>query len=287
MKKWVFGIVILIGCSYYFSEIKPQAVEQQTEVIGEEAVSTIQITKDQVYKGNLLLVNKDYPVPPEARASIQAKAVTLSKHKKLTEGFVLLDNHIQLSADMAEKFSAMVAAARKDGVNHFILNSGYRNHEEQHELYEQQGAELAMPAGYSEHNLGLSLDIGSSLGKMMQAPEGKWLEENAWKYGFILRYPPDKVDITGIEHEPWHFRYVGLPHSAIMQEKNMVLEQYLDYVKKQKRMTITIGQRTYEVSYYPVTRKGGSTVNVKGPYEISGNNKDGVIVTSWTTKAAK
>ncbi|MBU5494611.1 D-alanyl-D-alanine carboxypeptidase family protein, partial [Enterococcus sp. S177_ASV_20] len=108
-----------------------------------------------------------------------------------------------------------------------IINSGYRDFDEQSVLYQEMGAEYALPAGYSEHNSGLSLDVGSSLTKMERAPEGKWIEENAWKYGFILRYPEDKTELTGIQYEPWHIRYVGLPHSAIMKEKNFVLEEYM------------------------------------------------------------
>ncbi|MET3292533.1 UNVERIFIED_CONTAM: LAS superfamily LD-carboxypeptidase LdcB [Brevibacillus sp. OAP136] len=75
---------------------------------------------------------------------------------------------------------------------------------------------------------------------MEQAPEGKWLKENAWKYGFILRYPEEKVDITGIQYEPWHYRYVGLPHSAIIQERKFTLEEYLDYLREVKEMTATV-----------------------------------------------
>ncbi len=54
---------------------------------------------------------------------------------------------------------------------------------------------------------------------MEKAPEGKWIEENVWKHGFVLRYPKNKSNITGIQYEPWHIRYVGLPHSAIMQKR--------------------------------------------------------------------
>ena len=80
---------------------------------------------------------------------------------------------------------------------------------------------------YSEHNLGLALDVGSTLTQIKNAPEGAWLKENAWKYGFIARYPEDNTDVTGVIDEPWHFRYVGLPHSAIMQENHWAFEEYL------------------------------------------------------------
>ncbi len=114
-------------------------------------------------------------------------------------------------------------------------------------LYQEMGAEYALPAGYSEHNSGLSLDVGSSLTKMERAPEGKWIEENAWKYGFILRYPEDKTELTGIQYEPWHIRYVGLPHSAIMKEKNFVLEEYMDYLKEEKTISVSVNGEKYEI----------------------------------------
>lgn len=141
------------------------------------------------------------------------------------------------------------------------------------------GSDYALPAGYSEHNVGLSLDVGSTQTKMAHAPEGKWIEENAWKYGFILRYPKDKTDITGIQYEPWHIRYVGLPHSAIMKEKNLVLEEYLEYVKEEKQISAEIDGETYNITYYPISQTGTINVPEDQHYEISGNNMDGVIVT--------
>lgn len=286
MKKWLFLIVVFILFSYFFIEHKPnKAVNHKLiEVNDRTNEREITISNNQIYTGNLLLINKQYPVHPDAEAS---EVVNLSQHERLIQGFGLMDNSIQLSTDMVNKFSTMVEAARKEGVSHFIVNSGYRDNEKQNELYEQLGAEIAMPAGYSEHNLGLSIDIGSTLGKMAQAPEGRWLEQNAWKYGFILRYPPDKTDITGIQHEPWHFRYVGLPHSAIMQEHGFVLEQYLDFLKEQKSITVTLDRQLYEVSYFSISKNNSITVPVKDDYEISGNNMDGIIMTSWNDDAAQ
>jgi zinc D-Ala-D-Ala carboxypeptidase len=108
------------------------------------------------------------------------------------------------------------------------------------------------------------------------------LKKNAWSYGFILRYPRDKSAITGIQSEPWHFRYVGLPLSAIMQEKNLVLEQYLDFLKEKKTFTTTIDHQSYEISYYPVSNNTTIPVPADGHYEISGDNMDGVIVTVYS-----
>jgi D-alanyl-D-alanine carboxypeptidase len=155
---------------------------------------------------------------------VKSDIVNLFKQTDLIKGYVLLDHNTLLSKRVAQKFQKMIEVAGKEGVNRFLISSGYRDFERQDKLYEEMGSAYALPAGYSEHNLGLSLDVGSTQTKMSKSDEGKWLEKNAWEYGFILRYPKDKIEITGIQYEPWHFGYVGLPHSAIMQESNLVLE---------------------------------------------------------------
>lgn len=289
MKKWIFSIIVLLLLGYGFMKYKTGIIDQSNEwqtpaanIDIPEAASqtggfTIKVTKEMVFQGDLLLVNKDHPVPEGLNP--ESEAVSLVKNPELIDGFGVLDNTIQLSPRLADKFRTMVKAAAQEGVSHFLISSGYRSEAKQDELYREMGPQYALPAGYSEHNLGLSMDIGSSLAEMNQAPEGKWLKDNGWKYGFILRYPEDKTAVTGIQFEPWHFRYVGLPHSAIMWEKNLVLEQYLDLLKQQKSMSATIEGESYEVFYFPVTENNTINVPAHGEYEISGNNADGIIVT--------
>ncbi|WP_407945061.1 M15 family metallopeptidase [Paenibacillus glycinis] len=257
-------------------ELAPASDKHAQETDASESEMNIDVTRDQVHRGDLLLVNKDNPVP---EGGAETEAVNLYRHKELLDGFGLLDSSIMLSPDLAEKFSTMVDAAAGEGVKHFIVSSGYRDETKQDELYRQMGADYAMPAGYSEHNLGLSLDVGSTLGEMSDAPEGKWLTENAWKYGFTLRYPANKTAVTGILFEPWHFRYVGLPHSAIMADHDFVLEEYLAYLKAQQKASVTVDGKTYEIFYFPVAEDTTLHVPAKGSYDISGNNTDGVIVT--------
>lgn len=284
MKKWVFWLVILVLLGYGAAQHKLKVVNDKPPEDNNQVqevtlqMNELKVTKDQIYKGNLLLVNKDHPVPTGGEES---EAVNLFQHKELLNGFIVLDKTIQLSPSLVQKFSTMIGAAEKDGVSRFLISSGYRDNKEQNKLYQQMGADYALPAGYSEHNLGLSLDIGSTQAEMSQAPEGKWLKKNAWRYGFIVRYPADKTAITGIQSEPWHFRYVGLPHSAIMQEKNFVLEEYLDFLKEKKTITTSVDHQTYQISYYPVSKNTTIPVPANGRYQLSGNNMDGVIVTMY------
>ncbi|ODG89995.1 D-Ala-D-Ala carboxypeptidase VanY [Gottfriedia luciferensis] len=293
MKKWGF-LVALVICLIFTFVNKETSLQDKVEIqtykkinndqlVNGETSESFQkksITKESVYKGNLLLINKKYPVHQE---SIKSDVVNLFTHKELKNGYELLDTKIELSEDVARKFAKMITAAQKEGVRHFTINSGFRDFDEQNALYHEMGADYALPAGRSEHNLGLSLDVGSTKMKMNEAPEGKWLEKNAWKYGFIIRYPKDKTAITGIQYEPWHIRYVGLPHSVIMKNKNFSLEEYLDFLKKQKSISTTINGQNFEISYYPVTRNTTIHVPTNLRYEISGNNMDGVIVTVFNS----
>ncbi|KPD07982.1 peptidase M15 [Aneurinibacillus migulanus] len=287
MKKWGFLLVFALFLVFIFN-ILPisqdkvgDQIYEQNDNTATENTQKIEITEEQIYQGNLLLVNSESAVQ---QAGIKSDIINLFTHKELTTGYQLLNSEIKLSEEIAEKFSKMIAAAKEDGVSNFLISSGYRDLDEQAKLYEEMGSDYALPSGYSEHNLGLSLDVGSTQTTMDKAPEGEWIEENSWKYGFILRYPADKTDITGIQYEPWHIRYVGLPHSAIMQEMNLALEEYLDYLKEEKSISVSVDGKKYTISYYPISQN--ETIEVEVPaneqYEISGNDIDGVIVTTFS-----
>ena len=283
MKKWVF-ISFFIACTvcvgFYISPLFQKEID--VKIVGKDelvkAANTErkEITKEQIYKGDLLLVNRDYPVKKD---SIRSDIINVNHNSELVRGYVIFDRNLRLSKDVVKKFLNVVDAAGKESVNHFLISSGYRDFQEQKQLYEKMGSDYALPAGYSEHNLGLSLDIGSTQKKMEKAPEGKWIEENVWKHGFVLRYPKNKSNITGIQYEPWHIRYVGLPHSAIMQKKNFTLEEYLEFLKEEKEVSTEVEGKKYTVSYYKVSENTKVNVPANKQYEISGNNMDGVIVT--------
>ena len=131
-----------------------------------------------------------------------------------------------------------------------LICSSYRSQERQQELYDNkvqrvmaEGASreaaqaeaarwVALP-GTSEHQTGLAVDIVSLSNQMLDetqesTPEFQWLAENAWKYGFILRYPNDKSEKTGIAYEPWHFRFVGKEAAEEMHDLGLCLEEYLE-----------------------------------------------------------
>ncbi|GAA3879443.1 hypothetical protein GCM10022381_22180 [Leifsonia kafniensis] len=136
---------------------------------------------------------------------------------------------------------ALLAAASAEAGLSLASNSAYRSYTTQVEVYNDDVAangqafadtSTARP-GTSEHQTGLTIDIGPesrvcSLNTCFaDTPEGQWLAANAWRFGFLLRYPADKVEVTGYAFEPWHFRYVGVELSTEMHEKGVsTLEEF-------------------------------------------------------------
>ena len=164
-----------------------------------------------------------------------------------------VDNGYVADARIAEATKKMIADARANDNVRIITLSAYRDHEYQKDLYENKVQRLQQEKGYSvakareeaatvvaypgtsEHQLGLALDLVDARHvKLDESQENtdayKWLYEHCDEYGFIVRYPNGKTDITGIIYEPWHFRYVGIEAAKVIMEKGITLEEYLtDY----------------------------------------------------------
>lgn len=139
----------------------------------------------------------------------------------------------------ADAMSKMVKDMRSDGLS-IILQSGYRSEELQTTIYnknvQNRGQERAdkysARPNSSEHQTGLAMDLstdGTLEETFENTPQFKWLNENAHKYGFIMRYPKNKVYMTGYEYEPWHYRYVGVEIASLIKAENITYEEY--YVK--------------------------------------------------------
>lgn len=158
----------------------------------------------KVIKG-VLIVNSDYTLPSDYDPGIDE--------------------------DARKSFTLMVNDANKDGV---ILRSvsDYRSFEQQSKLEDVEDVKF-VKAGSSEHQTGLAYDlIGEDYTlkyklDFSKSKEYKWLMDNAYKYGFVLRYPEGKKDITGLSFAPWHFRYVGIDLAKILHDQNLTLEEYL------------------------------------------------------------
>ncbi|KRC62185.1 hypothetical protein ASE14_13550 [Agromyces sp. Root81] len=137
-----------------------------------------------------------------------------------------------LRQEAADAVVAMFQAASDEADLTLASNSAFRSYESQEEIYDGDDLLTARP-GFSEHQTGLVMDIGADSGDcsldacFADTPEGIWLRDNAWRFGFILRYPADKTDVTGYEFEPWHYRYVGVPLATEMHENGITtLEEF-------------------------------------------------------------
>ena len=139
-----------------------------------------------------------------------------------------------------DKYTELWQAAYDDGIK-FIINSSYREYNKQLSIYEdyknwygeeKANAQAAKP-GYSEHQTGLALDVFSTdnqlTGTFKDSNGYKWLKENAYKYGFIERYPEGKEYLTGYEFESWHWRYVGVEAATVVHNENITYDEYYAY----------------------------------------------------------
>ena len=182
-------------------------------------------------KDTLMIVNKHYKI--ENNYKPDNLVTVLSEH-----GY---PNKIR--ADVYEEFKKMYNAAKNDNVSIFIA-SPYRSYSDQNSLYtyyvntdgKQNADTYSARPGFSEHHTGLAMDLipeyGLDLDTFENSDGFKWMQENAYKYGFILRYPKDKEYITGYIYEPWHYRYVGISAATTIKNEGLTFEEYYEYYVK-------------------------------------------------------
>ena len=249
-------------------------------------MKTITLTRQALNRGSLLLVNASHPLPesvaPERLTPFFGSGVLLERRTSL-----VLEN----------LFETLGLGTS------LIPVSGYRTLNEQKQIYASSLAEngedfarrfVALP-GHSEHQTGLAIDLA-----LNQEPLdfirpyfprdgicGRFREKMI-SYGFVERYPEGKEDITGIAAEPWHFRYVGLPHAAIMMLRGYCLEEYIDYLSlfpaEGPHLEISVQNKNFEIFYQKLSETDGSvTLELPSslPFQASGTNAGGCVVTLW------
>lgn len=179
-------------------------------------------------KNELMLVNKYHYLPSDYQPS---DVIALSSRYAYSGN--------KTSEQALENYKKMFNQAEKDGIE-LIISSAFRSYEEQEETYnyykktkgEEYAKEYAAQAGFSEHQTGLAFDIltsNSNITNFDQTEAFNWLQENAHKYGFIMRYPKDKENITGYSYESWHYRYVGIDAATKIKNENITLDEYYAY----------------------------------------------------------
>lgn len=238
-------------------------------------------------KGHLILVNPSHPLTSDLPNNQLVPVRPNFAH-------ILLE---QQAAKMLAQVTARLRCERE-----IVPVSGYRTMGEQQEIYadslRMHGDDftqkyVALP-GCSEHQTGLAIDLAEENDAIdflrPNFPEDGicgCFRSLCIQYGFIERYPAGREQITGIAHEPWHFRYVGYPHSEIITEKVFTLEKYTDYLKQYPctgdhlRWKGTLWD--FEIFYVPVRDNKNAFIEISDgiPVQVSGNNENGVVVTLW------
>ena len=179
--------------------------------------------------------------------------------------------------------------------------SGFRNYNVQKQLFNGKVANrqragqsyktaynntllyTALP-GTSEHQTGLAIDLSNNTGlsdNFRNTEQGQWLLANCWKYGFILRYDTNKTSLTGVAYEPWHYRYVGLPHSLIIRDRGWVLEEYMDALHRlPEGACFEYADPTDAEMIYSVYYTKDATQDFTDIVNISSDNCGGYVITT-------
>ena len=236
---------------------------------------TLRLKKEQIHRGSLILVNRDNPLQREVG----------EKDLRTFSG------GIKLEKEAAAQLEVLLGESRE-----IISVSGFRSRREQAELYQnclRKNGEVftkryVAPPCCSEHESGLAVDLGENREPVdfirPSFPYQGSCQEFRRKapfFGFVQRYDSGKERVTGIAHEPWHFRYVGFPHSLIMNEKQLSLEEYLSMIREKEKLRWQCGSRTMEIHYVAADSKNEILVELPEdrPYQVSGDNVGGVVVT--------
>jgi len=220
---------------------------------------------------HLLLINSNYAVP----GNISGELVRVINYVRT----LYID--LLMAKDALVMLQEMFNSAAGAGYNLFRAGDGYRTHERQRSLYDSAADKsfVSLP-GYSEHQTGLAVDISYQGISIENSRQGTWLMNNSYKFGFILRYPQNKTHITGIPFEPWHYRFIGLPHAYFCYINNLALEEYIYYLKIHRGIKISFNNIDYNIHYLSDNRE---TIEIPENYTYTASldNTGGIIVTTW------
>lgn len=265
---------------------------------------TVEVPTESLHSGDLILVNYKY-------AYTFPESDVLVNMKDRAEHFSVSTLDTVLQSDALDAFVKLTNDLyTNSGFDGILVVSSFRSVEKQREIYQDRltryGSEYAAKyvadPGYSEHHTGLAMDLSVYVGGASYDIETyedcSWFNENYDRYGYILRYPEHKAGITSINYEGWHYRYVGVPHSLIMDKLDLCLEEYIDYTREHPASNAVIydsltgeiknadaasyerASHEYVIYFAPASDGDTTSIPVYGkPYRVSGNNVDGFIIT--------
>lgn len=207
---------------------------------------------------NLLLVNSEHPLP-EGYTPDLVEYNGAKMHPLMQEPYISLRDDVQAAT----------------GVRIYVA-SDYRTADEQAAILADSAEGIAAEIGCSEHEAGLALDVYAPYfgGKnFLRSRAGRMVNEICGDYGYIIRYPVGKEDITGIDYEPWHIRYVGAPHAAVMMDSGLTLEEYIELLQP---------NAWYAIGEYLISRRAADALDLPDGWtscDISPDNTGYYIVT--------
>lgn len=190
------------------------------------------------------------------------------------------EREVEINVSAKESYDELSEALFQETGETLFIASAYRDYEKQKEIKSEEG-ETAQDPGCSEHQTGLALDVfvkNFSGESFIKSPSGQFVNKNCGDYGFIIRYTSFGERRTGIPFEPWHLRYVGLPHSKIINESKMTFEDYIDFLQ--------IG-KFYTYENYLITRQNTKNIFVPKSFHsavVSEDNTGAVIITFKITE---
>lgn len=190
-----------------------ELAKADTEGFVEWTLDTLLAQENVTPSNDLLLVNASHPLP-------EGYVADLIEYNGAKMHPLMRDPYISLRDDVQAKTGVRIYVA-----------SDYRTPEEQAAILAAEGSTTAAQVGCSEHEAGLALDVYAPYCdgiRFLRSPAGRMVNNVCGDYGYIIRYPNGKQDVTGIDYEPWHIRYVGQPHARIIMEHGLTLEEYLD-----------------------------------------------------------
>lgn len=234
----VLLMALMLGCSTNNNTSKNSDGEKPGAPIVEEPTE-MELMQNELeadrLSGNLILVNKENPLDEEYIPEDLADIIYYAKDRTAKGRF--------MRQEAANAFHALSEGAALEGYE-IVVTTAYRSAAFQSDLYygyvnskgQAWADQYSAKPGTSEHQTGLAADCSSpSVGYQLtssygEAPEGIWLSEHCNDYGFIIRYPQGKEEITRYNYEPWHIRYVGKTAAAIIKEKNWTFEEFISFV---------------------------------------------------------
>ena len=287
-----------VGSSPYFDQNDIE-IPDTTDVTVPDPNQTIyesfQVDTTDKFKGDLILVNEEHQY---FGGDEDLVSITDMNYENEISCFTAVDSTYTILRHVYGPMAEMVQDFYdKYNNDTLIIYGSYRTTEFQQQLYEDDLAQsgdgestrVAKP-GFSEHETGLAFDFTESENHDYDGTgDFAWINANCFKYGFIVRYTEAKQRLTKIQDEPWHFRYVGIPHAYYMDSKDLCLEEYIDLVREHpydgEHLEFSDNDgNDYEV-YFVASDDGSEKTTVPVPtgtrYEISGNNVDGFIVTVY------